>query len=307
MHTVGCTTGRADTARAPSPRNHEGMVSASLTPEAVPATVRIEAARGWFSLNLREVWAYRELLYFLVWRDVKVRYKQTVVGVAWVILQPLVTTAIFAVIFGRFAGLPSEGVPYTVFVFAALVPWQQFSGALSRAASSLVVSSNLLTKVYFPRLIVPMAAAVVGVVDLAVSLAILAGLMVWYGITPSWAVLLVPVLAALALFVAFAIGLWLSALNVKYRDVQQVVPFLIQAWMFASPVAYSAGIIPAGKWRLLYELNPLVGVIQGFRWALFGTPLPGKMTLVSLGLVALVLIGGLIYFKRTEDTFADVV
>ena len=282
-------------------------MSAQSTPEAVPVTVKIEPTRGWVLLNWRVVWQYRELLYFLVWRDVKVRYKQTVVGVAWVILQPLVTTAIFAVIFGRFAGLPSEGVPYTLFVFAALVPWQQFSGAFSRTASSLVVSSNLLTKVYFPRLIVPMAAAVVGVVDLAVSLAILAGLMVWYGITPGWAVLLIPVLAAFALLVAFAVGLWLSALNVKYRDVQQVVPFLVQAWMFASPVAYSAGIIPAGKWRALYELNPLVGVIQGFRWALFGTPPPGGMTLVSFALVALALIGGLIYFKRTEDTFADVV
>ena len=283
------------------------FVSATSTTASAPTIIRIEPSRGWFSLNLAELWEYRELLYFLVWRDIKVRYKQTVVGVAWVLIQPLVTTAIFALVLGRLAGLPSEGVPYVPFVFAALLPWQQFAGALSRAGSSLVASASLLTKVYFPRLIVPVAAVVAGVVDLLVSLAILAGLMAWYGLTPGWAVLTLPVFAAGALVVAFAAGVWLSALNVKYRDVQQVIPFLVQAWMFASPVVYTRELIPGGTWRTLYDLNPMTGMIQGFRWALFGTQPPGLFALLSMVAVVAVLVSGLIYFKRVEDTFADVV
>jgi lipopolysaccharide transport system permease protein len=307
MRTVGFTTAQPDTARTPSPRNHEHTVSAPSTPEAVPVTVRIQPARGWFSFNLREVWAYRELLYFLVWRDVKVRYRQTVLGIAWVVIQPLVTAAIFAFVLGRLASLPSGGVPYLLFVFAALLPWQLFSGALSRASLSLVSSSNLLTKVYFPRLIVPTAAVVSGVVDFAVSLVVLGGLMAWYRVPPSWSLLTLPLFVLLALLTALGTGLWLSALNVQYRDVQQVIPFLVQAWMFLSPVVYSEELIPAGTVRFLYNLNPLTGVVRGFRWALFGTAPPTPITLVSGVLVVLVLITGLVYFKRVEDTFADVV
>jgi lipopolysaccharide transport system permease protein len=271
------------------------------------ATIRIEPTRGWFALGLREVWAYRELLYFLVWRDIKVRYKQTVLGVAWVVIQPLATAAIFAFILGRLASLPSGGVPYLIFVFAALLPWQLFSGALTRAGASLVASSNLLTKVYFPRLVVPLAAVLSGLVDFMVSLVILGVLMVRYRVAPSWNLLTLPVFVLLALLAAFGAGLWLSALNVQYRDVQQLIPFLAQAWMFLSPVVYSEELIPAGTVRLLYNLNPITGVVQGFRWALFGAPPPTAITLVSAVLVSLATLAGLVYFKRVEDTFADVV
>lgn len=283
------------------------FVSATSTPASAPTIIRIESSRGWFSLNLAELWEYRELLYFLVWRDIKVRYKQTVLGVAWVVIQPLATAAIFAFIFGRLASLPSGGVPYLVFVFAALLPWQLFAGALSRAGTSLVNSANLLTKVYFPRLLVPLAAIVSGLVDFAVSLVILGGLMVWYRVPPSWNLLTLPLFVLLALLAALGTGLFLSALNVQYRDVQQVIPFLVQAWMFLSPVVYSEELIPAGTVRFLYNLNPLTGVVQGFRWALFGAAPPTVITLISGVLVVLVVVSSLVYFKRVEDTFADVV
>lgn len=282
-------------------------MSAATDSPAERVTIRIEATRRWFTLGLREVWAYRELLYFLVWRDIKVRYKQTVVGVGWVVLQPLVTAAIFAFILGRLASLPSGGVPYLLFVFAALLPWQLFSGALTRAGASLVGSANLITKVYFPRLIVPLAAVLSGLVDFMVSLVILGGLMVRYQVAPSWNLLTLPVFVLFVLLAAFGVGLWLSALNVQYRDVQQLIPFLAQAWMFLSPVVYSEELIPAGTVRLLYNLNPVTGVVQGFRWALFGTPPPSAIALVSAALVVVVLLAGLVYFRRVEDTFADVV
>jgi lipopolysaccharide transport system permease protein len=282
------------------------MRSTSIA-EPAPTTIRIEPTRRLFTFGLREVWAYRELLYFLVWRDIKVRYKQTVVGVGWVVIQPLVTAAIFAFILGRLASLPSGGVPYLLFVFAALLPWQLFSGALTRAGASLVASANLLTKVYFPRLIVPLAAVLSGLVDFMVSLVILGALMVRYRVAPSWNLLTLPVFVLFALLAAFGVGLWLSALNVQYRDVQQLIPFLAQAWMFLSPVVYSEELIPAGTVRLLYNLNPVTGVVQGFRWALFGTPPPTAITLVSGALVVLIVVAGLMYFKRVEDTFADVV
>jgi lipopolysaccharide transport system permease protein len=274
---------------------------------AAARTITIKPASGWLALNVAELWDYRELLYLLIWRDLKVRYRQTVIGVAWVILQPLATTAIFAVIFGRLAKLPSEGVPYPVFIFAALLPWQMFSGAISRAAVSLVTNANLITKVYFPRLLVPLAAVLSGLVDLSVFLVILAGMLAWYRITPGWAVLLLPVLVAVAALAAVAIGIWLAALNVRYRDVQQTVPFLIQVWLLASPVAYSSSLVPAGIWRVVYHLNPMAGVIQGFRWALLGQAPPDPLVWISFAAIAVLLVGGLFYFRRLEDSFADVV
>ncbi len=277
-----------------------------MSTEAVP-TVVIEPSEGWVSLKLRELWQYRELLYFLTWRDVQVRYKQTALGVAWAVLQPLLTMLIFSVVFGRLANLPSDGLPYPVFSFAALLPWQLFSGALTRAGTSLVGSANLLTKVYFPRLIIPFSAVAAGLVDFAIAFLVLIVLLAYYGITPGVEILWVPVLVLFALASALAVGLWLSALNVKYRDVQHLIPFLVMAWMYASPVAYSANLVPSGPWRLVYALNPMTGVIQGFRWALTGGPAPGQMILVSAVVVIVLLVGGLFYFRRMERVFADVV
>lgn len=277
-----------------------------MSTEAVP-TVVIEPSEGWVSLKLRELWQYKELLYFLTWRDIQVRYKQTALGVAWAVLQPVLTMLIFSVVFGRLANLPSDGLPYPVFSFAALLPWQLFSGALTRAGTSLVGSANLLTKVYFPRLIIPFSAVAAGLVDFAIAFVVLIVLLLYYGITPGIAVLWVPVLVLFALASALAVGLWLSALNVKYRDVQHLIPFLVMAWMYASPVAYSANLVPNGPWRIVYALNPMTGVIQGFRWALTGGPAPGQMILVSALVVVVLLVGGLFYFRRMERVFADVV
>jgi homopolymeric O-antigen transport system permease protein len=267
----------------------------------------IEPSRGWIPLNLRELWEYRDLLYFLAWRDVQVRYKQTVLGVAWAVLQPLVTMVIFSLIFGQLAHLPSEGIPYPVFSYAALLPWQLFSGALTRSSLSLVGDASLLTKVYFPRLIIPLAAVGGVLVDFAISFVVLLGLMLAYGIVPTAAVLWLPLLVVLAVLTALAVSLWLSALNVQYRDVQYMIPFLVQAWMYASPIAYSATLIPSGPARLIYGLNPMAGVIQGFRWALLGTNPPDGMTAVSVAVVIVLLVTGLYYFRRMEDSFADVV
>lgn len=287
------------------------------TPAAYPAAHRdhghgssvvlIHPEHGWVSLKLREVWAYRELLYFLTWRDVQVRYRQTALGIAWAVLQPLLTMAIFSIVFGRLANLPSEGIPYPVFCFAALLPWQLFSGALTRAGTSLVGSSNLLTKVYFPRLIIPVSAVAAGLVDFGIAFVVLIVLTVFYGVTPTLAILWIPLLVLFALVAALSVGLWLSALNVKYRDVQHLIPFLVMAWMYASPVAYSANLIPGGKWRLLYSLNPMVGVIQGFRWVFVGGDPPGQAIFVSAAVVMLLLLGGLYYFRRMERVFADIV
>jgi lipopolysaccharide transport system permease protein len=272
----------------------------------LPLTV-YEPTHGWLSLKLDELWHYRELLYFLTWRDIKVRYKQTALGVAWAILQPLITMVIFSVIFGNLAKLPSEGIPYPVFSYAALLPWDLFAGALQRAGISLVGNSNLITKVYFPRLVIPISAVVAGLVDFAISFVVLLGLMFFYHITPTWAILTIPLFALLAVLTALAVSLWLSALNVQYRDVQYMIPFLIQAWMYASPVAYSVGLIPSGAWRIIYGLNPLAGVIQGFRWALLGAAPPGQLIVVSVIIVLILLVSGLFYFKRMERTFADIV
>lgn len=270
-------------------------------------TIRIEPSQGWVSLRLKELWEYRELLYFLLWRDVKVRYKQTVLGIGWVVLQPLLTTLVFTIVFGNLAKMPSDGLPYAVFAMAGLVPWNFFSGAFSRGGTSLVGSANLISKVYFPRLVIPIAGVLGGLVDLAIVLGVLFGLMLFYGIMPTFAVVTLPLFLLLAVITALGISLWLSALNVQYRDVGYLIPFLSQFWMYATPIVYPVSLIP-GKWRVLYALNPMVGVVEGFRWALFGTGQPpGAMLIVSTTMVVLLLVSGAFFFRRMEKTFADVV
>ncbi len=264
-------------------------------------------SKGWASLKLQELWEYRELLYFLTWRDVKVRYKQAALGVAWTLIQPLMTMVIFSLVFGQLAKLPSDGIPYPIFSYAALLPWQLFSGALTRAGTSLVGNANLLTKVYFPRLIIPLSAITACLLDFAISFLVLLGLMFYYAIPPSWTILLLPFLVLFAVLTALGVGLWLSALNVQYRDVQHMIPFLVQFWMFASPVVYSSGLIPKGLWRVVYGLNPMAGVIQGFRWALLNGKAPDELMIVSIIMVVMLLISGLFYFKRMEKMFADIV
>jgi lipopolysaccharide transport system permease protein len=274
--------------------------------EAPPVFV-IRASRGFLRLNLKEVWAYRELLYFLVWRDIKVRYKQTALGAAWAIIQPVMTMVVFSVFFGRLAKVPSDGIPYPVFAFAALLPWQLFAFSLTESSNSLVGSQNLITKVYFPRLVIPLASVLAGVVDFAIAFMVLLGLMLYYGIRPTAAVAWLPLFVVFALATALSVGLWFSALNVKYRDVRYTIPFLAQFWMFATPVAYSSTLVPE-KWRALYGLNPMAGVVEGFRWALLGkSGGPGGLIWVSVGAVMLLLTGGLFYFRRMEATFADIV
>lgn len=278
----------------------------AITSQRNPVVV-IEPSRGWLVPKLYELWEYRELLYFLIWRDVKVRYKQTVLGVAWAIIQPLTTMVFFSIIFGRLAGLPSDGLPYPIFTYTALVPWTFFAGALSRSTTSLVSSSGLITRVYVPRLIVPIAAAAGGVVDFGIGFFILVCLMAFYGVVPTVAVLTLPFLLLLSLATALGVGLWLSALNVRYRDVSFMVPFLLQIWLYASPVAYSSSLVPE-RWRLLYSLNPMAGVAEGFRWALLGTGWQvGPVIGVSVGVVIVLLISGALFFRRMEKTFADVV
>lgn len=272
----------------------------------------IRPARGWIGLNLSALWAYRELVYFLTWRDIKVRYKQAALGLSWAIIQPVVNMVIFTLIFGRLAGLKTDAnVPqewYPIFSFAALLPWQLFQGALQRSGISLVGNANLLTKVYFPRLIIPFSAVAAGLVDFFAAFLVLAGLMVFYGVPFTTNLLWLPLLVLLALAAALAVGLWLSALNVQYRDVQHMIPFLLQAWMYASPVVYSIDLIPTdGPWRLIYGLNPMTGVIQGFRWALLGSSPPDRLMVVSVVMVIVLLVTGLYYFRRMERNFADMV
>lgn len=272
-----------------------------------PPLISIEPSRGLLSLRLREVWAYRELLYFLIWRDIKIRYKQTAIGAAWAIFQPLLTMVIFTQVFSRIANVSSDGFPYPIFAYTALLPWNLFASALSRNSLSLVADSNLISKVYFPRLIVPLSATLSGTVDFAMAFTMLIVMMGWYGIVPSTALVTLPLFVVLALVTALAVGLWLAAMNVRYRDVGHAVPFLVQMWMFASPVAYSVHAVPE-RWRPLYSLNPLAGVIEGFRWALLGLQHPdfGAMAVSSVVTLAL-LFSGVVYFTRMERTFADVV
>jgi lipopolysaccharide transport system permease protein len=264
-------------------------------------------SRGWVRPQLRELWEYRELLYFLALRDVTVRYKQAVLGVAWAVLQPLFTMVVFTLIFGGLARLPSEGAPYAVFTFTALLPWQLFSGTIQKAGTSLVGNAGLLTKVYFPRLIIPAASSGANVLDFGIALVVLFAMMLFYRVPFRWELLLLPVLTALTLFTAFAVSLWLSALNVLYRDVQQTIPFLVQAWMFLSPVAYSASLVPSGRWRLIYAINPMVGIIQAFRWAVLGGSPPGAAAAASLAVVLGIFVSGLYFFRRMERSFADIV
>jgi lipopolysaccharide transport system permease protein len=267
----------------------------------------LQPSKGLVQLNLGEVWAYRELLYFLVWRDVKVRYKQTALGAAWAILQPVMTMIVFSVFFGRLAKMPSDGIPYPVFAFAALLPWQLFAFALSESANSLVGSQNLITKVYFPRLVIPLAAVLAGLVDFSIAFVVLLAMMAYYHIVPTAAVALLPLFIVLAVATALAVGLWLSSLNVKFRDVRYTIPFLTQFWLFATPVAYPSSLVPE-KWRALLGLNPMAGVVEGFRWSLLGNAHPSIPVLtVSGAVVVILLMGGLVYFRKTESTFADLV
>lgn len=269
--------------------------------------VRIRPSRGWTALHLRDVWEYRELLYFLVWRDVKVRYKQTLLGVLWVALQPLATTIVFTLIFGNLAKMPSDNLPYAVFALAGLLPWNYFAGAIGKGGGSLVGSANLISKVYFPRLIIPLSSVLGGLVDFAITFVLLVALMFWYGYYPALSWLLLPLFLLLAIATALGVSLWLSALNVQYRDVGYLIPFLVQLWFFATPVVYPQSLIPA-PWNIVYALNPMVGVVEGFRWALFGRgSAPGPALLLSIAVVLVVLVTGLYVFKRMERTFADVV
>lgn len=274
---------------------------------SAPPRAIIQPSNGWVSLRLREFWEFRELLYFLVWREVKVRYKQTAIGAAWAIIQPLFTMLIFSLFFGRLAKIPSDGIPYSVFALAGLVPWTFFANGITQSANSLVSSANLITKVYFPRMIVPLAAILSGLVDFFVGLVLLVVYMGFKGFTPSLTVLWFPVFLFLALVTATGVGLWLSALNVEYRDVRYVVPFLTQVWMFATPIAYPSSLLK-DPWHTVYGLNPMVGVVEGFRWALVGAGNPpGAMLWVSAVTAFLLLITGAMYFRRMERTFADVV
>jgi lipopolysaccharide transport system permease protein len=269
--------------------------------------LRIEPSRGWVSLKLRELWEYRELIYFLVWRDIKVRYKQTALGAAWAIIQPLFTMMVFSLFFGRLAKVPSDGIPYPIFSYAALVPWNFFAGGLGQCSDSLVGSANLIKKVYFPRLAIPLAAVLAGVIDFALAFGVLIGMMLHYRITPTWNAVWLPLLLLLALISALGVGIWLAALNVQYRDVRYTVSFLIQFWMFATPIAYPSSLL-GGRWRILYGLNPMAGVVEGFRWALLGTKAaPGPMIAVSTLAALAILAGGAFYFRRMERTFADLV
>lgn len=281
-------------------------MSISDQPLRLPSLL-IRPASGWVSLDLRALWEYRELLYFLTWRDIKVRYKQSLLGVAWAVIQPLFMMVIFTLFFGQLAGIPSDGLPYPTFTLAGLLPWQLFSRALTDASTSLVVNERLITKVYFPRLLVPASAVLASLVDFAIAFVLLLIMMFFYGIPPTWAMATLPLFILLALITALGIGFWLSVLDAQYRDVRYTLPFLTQLWLFATPIVYPASLVPE-SWRLVYALNPMVGVVEGFRWALFGKGSVGNpMLAVSIFAVLVTFLGGLFYFRRIEKSFADVV
>jgi len=282
------------------------VVDDSLLSGTMPVTV-IRPSRGWISLNLRDLWEYRELLYFLTWRDIKVRYKQTVLGAAWAIIQPFFTMVVFSLFFGKLAKMPSDDIPYPIFSYAALVPWTFFANGLSQSSTSLVASANLIKKVYFPRLVVPISAVISGGVDFVLAFVVLLGMMLFYGTVPTAAIVWLPLLLLLALVTSLGVGLWLTAMNVQFRDVRYAVPFLVQAWMFATPIAYPSSLLDE-PWRTLYGINPMAGVVEGFRWALLGTETaPGPIVLVSALVAVGLLVSGAYYFRRMEKTFADVV
>ncbi|MCZ7663053.1 MAG: ABC transporter permease [Thermoleophilia bacterium] len=286
--------------------NHDLGVRLNLSIPPIRVT-RVRPTTGRAALNLRDLWEYRELLYFLAWRDIKVRYKQTAFGVAWAVLQPVFTMLIFSLFFGRLAGISSEGAPYPVFAFCALVPWTFFAYGLGQSTESLVASQNIITKVYFPRLVVPIATVLSGLVDFLLAFGVLVVMIVAYGLLPTTRLLWLPAFLLLALATSLGVGLWLSALNVQYRDVRYTVPFLTQLWLFATPIAYPSSLL-GEPWRTVYGVNPMVGVVEGFRWALLGTQSrPGPMVLVSAAVALALLFSGAVYFRRMERTFADVV
>jgi lipopolysaccharide transport system permease protein len=269
--------------------------------------VRIEPSKGWVSLQLHELWEYRELLYFFTWRDIKVRYKQTALGAAWAIIQPFLTMVVFSLFFGRLANVPSDGIPYPIFSYAALVPWTFFANGLNQASTSLVASAHLIRKVYFPRLLMPICSVVSGIVDFVLAFTVLLGMMLYYNVIPTLSVFWLPLFLLLALVTSLAVSIWLSAINVQFRDVRYVVPFLTQLWLFATPIAYPSSLLPE-PWRMLYSLNPMVGVVDGFRWALLGSAQrPGAMIIVSTLMALALLVTGAYYFRRMEKTFADFV
>ncbi len=272
---------------------------------AAPTVTVIRPLSGWVPINFRELWEYRELLYFLIWRDIKLRYKQTILGFAWAIIQPVMMMVVFTLFFGTLAQIPSNGIPYPLFTYAALLPWTLFSEGLSRSTASLISGSALVQKVYCPRLILPIAGIVSPVVDFAISLVVLVALMIYYHYMPTIRLLLLPVFVLFAMITSMAVGLWLSATNVRYRDVQFIVPFLIQLWLLASPIAYSSSFVPE-RFRAFLGINPLFGVIEGFRWAILGTNPPGPLMALSVCVVIIVLVSGVFYFRRMEKSFADV-
>lgn len=283
------------------------MTATTQEPASRTNVIRIRPSRGWVRIRLDELWAYRELLYFLIWRDLKVRYKQTALGAAWAVIQPFMTMLIFSLFFGRLAKIPSDGIPYPLFSFAALVPWTFFANGLTQASNSLVGSANLITKVYFPRLLIPFGSVFAGLVDFALSFAVLIGMMLYYGVKPARTMIFLPCFVLLALVTALGVGLWLSALNVKFRDVRHTVPFMVQFWMFATPVAYPGSLLKE-PWHTLYGLNPMAGVVEGFRWSLLNVKsAPGPIFFVSAIASLAILLGGLFYFRRMEKTFADYV
>jgi lipopolysaccharide transport system permease protein len=280
---------------------------------AKPLSLIIEPSSGWIPIRLRDLWAYRDLLYFLIWRDVKVRYKQTLLGAAWAILQPVMTMVVFTIFFGGLARISSEGLPYPIFSYSGLLPWTFFAQGLSQASNSLVGSQNLISKVYFPRLIIPLATVTAGVVDFLLAFLVLLAMMAYYGIWPGFAIIWLPLLLGLAFATALGVGMWMSALNVQYRDVRYVVPFLVQIWLFVTPVIYPASTVTArlesfGLPGWVFGLNPMTGVVEGFRWALLGVDsAPGPLILASSAVTAILLATGAVYFRRMERTFADVV
>jgi lipopolysaccharide transport system permease protein len=285
----------------------EPLAALPQPPFETAPVVRIRPARGWAALRLDELWEYRELLYFMTWRDVKVRYKQTVIGAGWAVAQPLLTALVFSLFFGRLVRVPSDGLPYPIFAMAALVPWTFFANSLTQASNSVVTSAHLIRKVYFPRLVLPISAALGAALDFALAFAVLLAMMAFYGIAPTARLAVVPLLALLALVTALGVGVWLAALHVQFRDVRHAVPFLVQIWMFCTPVAYPTSLVPPA-WRLVYGLNPMVGVVEGFRWALLGSDVSvTRLLAVSVAASVVVLISGVLYFRRVEITFADVV
>lgn len=285
------------------------MNASAIVPGAAerPSMLRIEPSRGWVPIRFDELWAYRELIYFLVWRDIKIRYKQTILGGAWAIIQPFFTMVVFSVFFGKLAQMPSDGVPYSIFAYAALVPWTFFANGLAGSSNSLVGSANLIKKVYFPRLAVPISSIIAGVVDFALSFVVLLVMMAYFGLAPTWKIVWLPFYLLLTVVTSLGVGVWLSALNVEYRDVHHAVPFVIQLWFFASPIAYPSSLL-SEPWRTIYGLNPMAGVVEGFRWALLDTgSAPGAIVAVSSLAALAVLVSGVFYFRRVEKTFADLV